>query len=99
MTESTEKKTVTPQETQVSDELLEAAKAGQHAASEAVLKFISSLDQAIGERREAIQKDTALPSLRKTIVNAALDLADELNTTQYQFFRSVVSAADRALSK
>lgn len=95
MTETTEKKTVAPR--QISDELIEAAKAGQHAVSEAVRKFISALDQAIGERREAVQQDTALQSLRTTIVDAALELANELNTTQYEFNRSVVRAADRAL--
>lgn len=98
MSETTEKKTVAPRQTQVSNELLKAAKAGQHAASEAVRKFISTLDKAIGERREAVQKDAAVLSLRKTIVDAALDLADELNTTQYEFFRNVVRAADQALS-
>ena len=37
--------------------------------------------------------------LRQTIVDAAIDLADQLVTAQYEFHRSIVRSADRALSK
>ncbi len=99
MTQSTEIKTVVPQEPHLSSEVLESAKTGQRAASDAMRKFVNALDEAIQERREAIREDSDLHSLRKTIVDAALELADELVTTQYQFLRSVVRTADRALSK
>jgi hypothetical protein len=37
------------------------------------------------------------PTRRKTIVDAALDMADQLVTSHYNFLRSVVRRADRAL--
>lgn len=35
---------------------------------------------------------------RKTIIDAAIELADQLVTAQYEFHRSIVRNADRALS-
>jgi len=89
MTESTEKKTVAPR-TDLADEVRESAKAGQHAASEALRKFYRTVDEAIPE---------SVRPLRKTIADAAIELADQLVTAQYQFHRSIVRSADRALSK
>jgi hypothetical protein len=90
--------TVAPQAADLADEVRESAKAGQHAASEALRKFRSTLDEAIRERREAIREDSALHALRETIVDAAIELADKLNTAQYEFHHSLVRSADRALS-
>ena len=89
MTESTEKKSVAPR-TDLADEVRESAKAGQHAASEALRKFYRTVDEAIPE---------SVRPLRKTIADAAIELADQLVTAQYQFHRSIVRSADRALSK
>ena len=83
----------------VPDQVLESAKAGQHAATDAVRKFVSTVDDAIRERREAIREDSAVHSLRTTIVDAALEMADKLVTTQYEFHRSLLRTADRALNK
>ncbi len=99
MTESTENKTIAPQEPHLTGELLESAKAGQKAAADAVRKFSKTVYTAIRERREAIREDSALHSLRTTILDAALEMADQLVTAQYDFLRSVVRSADRALSK
>ena len=57
---------------------------------EAVRKFVDKVDEALPE---------AVHPLRKTIVDSALELADQLVTTQYEFLRSIVRSADRALSK
>jgi hypothetical protein len=89
MTETTEKKVVTPQ-TDLVDEVRESAKAGQHSASEALRKFYRTVDEAIPE---------SVQPLRKQIVDAAIDLADQLVTAQYEFHRSIVRSADRALSR
>jgi len=90
-TESTGKAVdVWPRAAELSDEVLESVKSGQQAAIEAVRKFVDSIDQALPE---------AVHPLRKTIVDSALELADQLVTTQYEFLRSVVRSADRALSK
>ena len=86
----TETKTVAPRAADLLDEVRESAKAGQHAASEALRTFRHTVDDAIPE---------SLQPLRKTIVDAAIELADRLVTAQYEFHRSIVRSADRALSK
>lgn len=90
MAKSTEKKTEAPRAVDLVDEVHEAAKAGQHGASEALRTFRRTVDAAIPEN---------LRPLRKTIVDAAIELADQLVTAQYEFHRSIVRSADRALSK
>jgi hypothetical protein len=76
----------------LSEEVLKTVEAGQRAAIEAVRKFVDTVDEAlpvIGDR----------PSRRETLIDAALDMADKLVTTQYDFLRSIISSADRSLSK
>ena len=87
MTESTEKKTVAPR-TDLADEVRELAKAGQHAASEALREFYRTVDEAIPE---------SVQPLRKRIVDAAIEWPTRV-TAQYEFHRSIVRSADRALS-
>ncbi len=81
---------VLPRAVDLSDEVLESVKSGQQAALEAVRKFVDTVDEAL---------PAAVHPLRKTVVDSALELADQLVTTQYEFLRSVVRSADRALSK
>jgi hypothetical protein len=81
---------VLPRAVDLSDEVLESVKSGQQSAIEAVRKFVDTVDEALPE---------AVHPLRKTIVDSALELADQLVTTQYDFLRSIVRSADRALSK
>ncbi|MEU1430145.1 hypothetical protein ABZ412_24005 [Nocardia sp. NPDC005746] len=100
MTTSTRQQSAQPSQTErLSDEVLESAKAGQRAASAAVHTFISTVDEAIRERREAIREDSALHALRTTLVDAGLELSDKLITAQYEFLRSVVRDASGALNK
>ncbi len=76
----------------LSDEVLKSIETAQRAAIEAVRKFVDTVDEAlpaIGER----------PSRRETVIDAALDMADKLVTTQYNFLRNVVRSADRSLTK
>ena len=76
----------------LSEEVLKTVEAGQRAAIEAVRKFVDTVDEAlpaIGDR----------PSRRETLIDAALDMADKLVTTQYDFLRSIMRSADRSLSK
>jgi len=73
----------------LSDEVLKSVESGGRAAIGAVRKFVDTVDEAlpaIGDR----------PMRRKTIVDAALDMADQLVTSHYNFLRSVVRSADRA---
>jgi hypothetical protein len=74
----------------LSEEVLKSVEAGQRAAIEAVRKFVDTVDDAlpaVGDR----------PSGREKVIDAALDMADKLVTTQYDFLRSVVRSADSTL--
>ena len=90
MTQATETKTAVRRPADLVDEVRESAKAGQHAAAEALRKFRDTVDQALPQ---------AVQPLRTKIVDAAIELADELVAAQYEFNRSLVRSADRALSK
>lgn len=77
---------------ELSDDVLKSVESGQRAAITAVRKFVDTVDEAIpavGDRS----------SERETVIDAALRMADELVTTQYEFLRSVVHSADRTLRK
>jgi len=76
----------------LSETVLKSVETGQLAALDAVREFLDAVDEvlpAIGDR----------PSRRATVIDAALEMADKLVTTQYDFIRSVVRSADRTLNK
>jgi hypothetical protein len=76
----------------LSDEVLKSLESGQRAAIDSVRKFVDTVDEklpALGER----------PSRRQEIVDAAMEMADRLVHTQYDFLRNVVQSAGKALSK
>ena len=78
--------------TELSDEVLKSLESGQRAAIEAVRKFVDTVDEtlpALGER----------PSRRQEIVDAAMEMADRLVHTQYDFLRNVVQNAGKTLSR
>jgi len=77
---------------QMSDDVLKSVEAGQRAAIEAVRSFIDTVD-------EALPALGGHPSRREALIDAALEMADKLVTTQYQFLRSVVRSADRSLTE
>jgi len=77
---------------ELSEEVLRSVETGQRAAIEAVRKFVDTVDEvipAIGDR----------PSRRETVIDAALEMADKLVTTQYDFLRHAVRSAGRSLSE
>lgn len=76
----------------LSDDVLKSVEAGQRAAIEAVRQFVDTVDEALPAKDDH-------PSRRETVIDAALDMADRLVTTQYEFLRSVVHSADRTLRK
>ncbi len=90
MTETGKQATVDSPAADLTEELHESAKAGQHAAGQALRKFRDAVDDAIPE---------SVQPLRDKIVQAALDLADDLVSAQYKFHRSLLNTADRALTK
>lgn len=83
--------TQTPKEprwAELSDEVLESIEAGRKTGLEAIRKFLDTVTPAL--------HDT---SWRKTVVDAALELAEEINTARVEFLRSVVRSTGHALSK
>jgi hypothetical protein len=78
---------------EISDEVLESVEKGQRAAIEAVRKFVDTVDEklpSLGDEH---------PSRRQEIIDAALELADRLVHTEYEFLRNVVDSAGKALSR
>jgi hypothetical protein len=87
-----EQKSAVARTADLSEDVFKSIEAAQRAAIDAVRKFVDTVDEVlptIGDR----------PSRRETVINAALEMADRLVTTQYEFLRSVVRRADRSLSK
>ena len=77
-----------PRWAELSDEVLESVEIGRKQAIEAVRKFVDQISPVLPEQ-----------SRRKTVVDAALDLAEELVTARIEFFRSVVRSAGQAVGK
>lgn len=86
MTQTPEKSE--PRWAEVSDDVLESIEAGRKQAIDAVRKFVDQISPVLPEQ-----------SRRKTVVEAALNLAEELGTARIEFFRSVVHSAGEAMSK
>ena len=79
---------------ELSDDVLKSLESGSRAAIEAVRKFVDVVDEALpalphGER----------PSRRREIVDAAMDMADRLVKTQYEFLRNVAQSAATTISR
>lgn len=77
-----------PRWAELSDEVLESVESGRKQAIEAVRKFVDQVSAQIPDQ-----------SRRKTVIDAALQLAEELITARIEFFRSVVRSAGEAVSK
>lgn len=77
----------------LSDEVLKSLESGQRNAIDAVRKFVGTVEESLPGHGDD------QPSRRETIVDAALDMADKLVKTQYEFIRSVVTSASETLKK
>jgi len=73
---------------ELSDEVLESVEASRKQAIDAIRKFV---DQVNGEVPDE--------SRRKNVIDAALDLTEELVTGRIEFFRRVVRSAGQAVGK
>lgn len=84
--------TETPQKSvhwaELSDEVLESVEEGRKAALEALRKFVDTVTPVLLD-----------PSRRKTVIDAAIDLAEEINTARIEFLRAVVRSAGHAVGK
>ncbi len=72
---------------ELSDDVLESVETGRKTAIEAVRKFVDEVTPVISDQAR-----------RKTVIDAALELAEELVTTRIEFLRSVVRSAGKTLS-
>ena len=75
---------------ELADSVLEAVRDGQQKAIDAVRKFVDTVDQSLPLGGED-------PSKRQEVIDSALDMADKLVATQYDFLRTMVQAAGSAL--
>ena len=64
----------------------------QRAAIEAVRKFVDTVDEALPAHGER-------PSRRQEIIDSAMEMADRLVHTQYDFIRKVMDNAGKSLSR
>lgn len=78
--------------TELSEDVLKSVESGQRAAIEAVRKFVERVDEALPDVAGSARR-------RETVIDAALELADRLVTTQYDFLHTVVHDAGRALTR
>jgi hypothetical protein len=78
--------------TELSEDVLQSVESGQRAAIEAVRKFVDTVDQALppGEAESTRRQD---------VVDAAMEMADRLVHTQYEFLRKVVHGAGHSLTR
>jgi hypothetical protein len=72
---------------ELSEEVLESVEAGQRAAIEAVRTFVGTVEHALPEDQ----------SRRQGIIDSALEMADRLVHTQYDFIRKVIDSAGKSL--
>ena len=79
---------------ELSEEVLNSLEEGQRAAIEAVRKFVDTVDQTL----PALPHGEG-PSKRQEIVDSALEMADRLVHTQYDFIHKVIDSAGKSLTK
>jgi hypothetical protein len=78
---------------ELSKELAQSVEDGQRAAIEAVRKFVDTVDHTLPALPHAEG-----PSRRQEIIDSALEMADRLVHTQYDFIRKTVDSARKSLS-
>ncbi len=73
----------------LSEELLGSIESINQAALDAARKFVDTVEEALPARGEGSSK-------RRTILGAAVDLADQLVSKQHELVRSVLKSAQQA---
>lgn len=86
MTETTKKSM--PAWAELSDEVLESVDTGRKTAIHALHKFVDEVCPMLADQ-----------SRSKTVVDAALDLAEELFTARIELLRGIVRSAGETFSK
>ena len=78
--------------TKLSDELLQSVEKGQRDAVDAVRKFLDTVDRALPTVGEGSAR-------RQEVVDSAMEMADRLIHTQYDFIRKVIDSACKSLRR
>jgi hypothetical protein len=65
---------------------------GQRAAIDAVRKFVDTVDHALPVQGEGASR-------RQEVVDSAMEMADRLVHTQYDFIRKVIDSAGKSLNR
>lgn len=78
--------------TELSEDVLKSLDDGAKTAIDAVRKFVETVDKELPPRGEG-------PSRREEITDSALEMAQRLVHTQYEFLRKVVDSAGKTLSR
>lgn len=86
------RRTGTERTEKLTEDLFEEVEAGQRAAIKAVKRFVDTVDRTLPPQTEG-------PSGRQTVVDAAMEMADQLVHVQYDFLRKVVRSAGKSLSR
>src|SRR5271165_124808 len=84
-------KTPVDRTAELSEDVLKFVEQGQVAAIDAVRKFVDTVDQTLPHG--------AGPSRRQEIIDSAMEMADRLVHTQYDFIRKVVDSAGGAVGR
>jgi hypothetical protein len=82
----------TGEATELPDDVLKAIESGQRAAIEAVRKFVDKVDESLPLHGEGASK-------RQEVIDAAMEMADRLVHTQYDFLRKVVDSAGKVVTR
>jgi hypothetical protein len=89
MAESTEKQTAVERVEELADEVLGSLEAGRQSTVEALRKFTSTLQDATAKEHD--------PSRRQALIDAAVNLADELSAAQMQLIHSITGSMTHAI--
>jgi len=91
MTESPEKKTVVERVETLSEEMLDSIQAGEQTVMDAVRNFVAALDE--------VMPNLVDESARKKVIDAALNMVDQLVTAQLEFVRKAIGSVGEALHR
>jgi hypothetical protein len=78
--------------TELSEDVLKSLDDGARSSIEAVRKFVETVDEALPPHGES-------PSRREEITDSALEMAQRLVHTQYEFLHKVVDSAGKTLTR
>ena len=84
MAESSEKRTAVERVEKLADEVLGSLEAGRQSMVEALRNFTRTLQEATSKESD--------PSRRQALINAAVNLADELSSAQMQLLHSITGS-------